>query len=173
VTVRLGRQRRRLRRLGPGQAFPRSRKRRRLLPLLSQDGFHIEGGGGEHRLLRIVNGHYGQARGPLWRRRRSRMLVHRRWSNDRPLPAHVDGKRSAARRGGRIEVVAAEEWSCAALAAQGGLAARLRRGYVAEIIAALLPADIPVGWGMTCRIDKRWAAIVDRRWLYRMTTDLK
>jgi hypothetical protein len=102
------------------------------------------------------------------------MLMRRR-SNDRPLPAHVVGKRrSAARRGGRIEVVAAEErLSCAALAAQGGLAARLRRGNVAEIIAAL-PADIPVGWGMACRIGKRGgAAIVGRRWLYRMTTDLK
>jgi hypothetical protein len=94
------------------------------------------------------------------------MLVHR-WSNDRPLPSQVVGKRrSAARRSGRIEVVAT-------LAAQGGLAARLRRGNVAEVIAAL-PADIPVGRGVACRIGKRWgAAIVDRRWLYRMTTDLK
>jgi hypothetical protein len=100
------------------------------------------------------------------------MLVHR-WSNDRPLPAQVVGKRGAARSGGRIEVVAAEErLRCAALAAQGGLAARLRRGNVAEIVAAL-PADIPVKWGMACRIGKRGAAIVDRRWLYRMTTDLK
>jgi hypothetical protein len=103
------------------------------------------------------------------------MLVHR-WSNDRPLPAHVVGKRrSAAGRGGRIEVVAAEErLRCATLAAQGGLATRLRRGNVAEIVAAL-PADIPVGWwGVACRIGKRWgAAIVYRRWLYRMATDLK
>jgi hypothetical protein len=139
------------------------------LLLWSQHGFHIQGG--ENSLLRVVNGHDGQAGGPLWRRRR-RMLVHCR-SNNRPLPAHVVGKGSAARRGGRIEVVAAEEWSCAALAAQGGLAARLRRGNVAEVIAAL-PADIPVGWwGMACRIGKRRAAIVGRRWLYRMTTNLK
>jgi hypothetical protein len=102
------------------------------------------------------------------------MLVHR-WSNHRPLPAHVVGKRrSAPRRGGRIEVVAAEEWSCAALAAQGGLAARLRRGNVAKVVAALLPADVPVGWwGVACRIGKLGAAIVGRRWFYRMTTDLK
>jgi hypothetical protein len=99
------------------------------------------------------------------------LLVHRR-SNDRPLPAQVVGKRSAARRSGRLEVVAAEEWSCAALAAQGGLAARLRRGNVAEITAPL-PADIPVGRGVACRIGKRRAAIVGSRWLYRMTTDLK